>query len=249
MENTEKEVIEKLISRLDRIDKDRAIYNWVSIILSILDVVCGIVCIIYSSIVIASTVVSLITGIIIGGRTVQIIKTERLAKTLGVVLKQTWVRRVFLLCISFLSIRIKRSNKKMAKWIKANKWSILSAFCACIISATAVWFVMAMYWVGGPLWAEILITSISGCLSMVLVYLLGAETVLKFTLRKAADKLPTEKVETLTNLANGMFAEIEKAKALEAEKLKKEKELEQAKQTIEAYEKAKQIVAENQNQG
>lgn len=242
-----KEVMENLLNKLDKIEKDRTIYNWFSIILSILDVICGIVCIVYSSIVIASTVISLITGIIIGGKTIQVIKAERLAKTLGIVLKQTWVRRVFMICLTFLSVRIKRSNKKMGKWIKANKWSILCAFIACVIVSTAVWFVIAAYWITAPLWAEIIITIVAGLGSMFAAYFLGSEKVVQYTLRIASKKLPTEKINELTNQANLMFSEVEKLKAEELAKAKEDEELAKAKLTIEAYEKAKKIVEEHEN--
>lgn len=243
MENS-KEEMEKLLQKMEKFEKDRTIYNWVSIILSILDVICGIVCIVYSSIVVASTVISLLTGIIIGGRTIQVIKAERLAKTLGIVLKQSWVRRVFMICFTFLSIRIKRSNKSMAKWIKANKWSIISAFVAAGVVASSVWFVIAAYWVTAPLWAEITITIASGLVSMIAAYFLGAEKVVQYSLRIASNKLPKDKVEQLTSKANEMMNEIAKAKEEEIAKEQAEAELAKAKSTIEAYEKAKQIVAE-----
>lgn len=226
--------IEKFEELLKKLEKDRGIYNWVSIVLSILDVVCGLVCIAYSSLLVASTVVSALTGTIIAGRTVQVIKAERLAKSIGVVLGKSWVRRVFSICLLFVSTRIKRSNVKMSKWIKANKFSIMMGIIACGVVAGAVWFVISAYWALAPLWAHILITVASGLVSAIGVYFLGAEKWVEYSLRIAAKKLNKDKQEQLTQVADNLFAQ---AKALE-EASKKEEEL-KAKAIREAQEELK----------
>lgn len=218
IENEKQEKLEKL---LDKLEKDRSIYNWVSIVLSILDVVCGLVCIAFTSVLIASVVVSALTGAVIAGRTVQVIKAERLAKTLGIFLKKSWVRRTFSVCLLFITTRIKRGNTKMAKWLKANKFSILSGLIACGIVAGAVWFVIAAYWAGVPLWSHILITIASGLVSAVGVYFLGAERWVEYSLRISAKKLGKEKTQELATMADNLFKQ---AKALE-EANKKEEEL------------------------
>lgn len=224
---------------LDKLEKDRNIYNWVSIILSVLDVVCGLICIAYSSLLIASTVVSAITGTIIAGRTIQVIKTERLAKSIGIVLNKSWVRRIFSVCLLFLTTRIKRGNTKMAKWLKANKFSILSGIIACGIVAGAVWFVITAYWAVAPLWAHILITIASGLVSAVGVYFLGAEKWTEYSLRIAAKKLDKDKKEQLQQVAGSLFAQ---AKALEEANKKEEelkaKALQEAQAELQAKQKA-----------
>lgn len=238
METTTVELKQKkLEDLLDKIEKDRSIYNWVSIILSILDVICGIVCIVFSSLLVASVVVSALTGTVIAARTIQIVKAERLAKTLGVVLGKSWVRRVFSVCLLFLSTRIKRSNNKMAKWIKANKFSILMGIIACGIVAGAVWFVIAAYWAAAPLWAHITITCASGLISSIGVYFLGAETFTNYALRIAAKKLGKEKTAQLTETAEKLFSEV---KAAEAESKKEEERKALALKEAEAELKAKQ---------
>jgi hypothetical protein len=230
---------QKLEKLLDKLETDRKVYNWVSIALSILDVVCGLICIAYSSLLVASVVVSALTGVVIAGRTVQIIKAERLARTLGVFLKQSWVRRVFSVCLLFITTRIKRGNTKMAKWLKANKFSILMGIIACGIVAGACWFVIAAYWAVAPLWAHILITVASGLVSAVGVYFLGAEKWVEYALRISAKKLEKEKQEQLVQVADNLFAQ---AKALE-EAEKKEEELKakaisEARAELEAKQKA-----------
>lgn len=229
----------ELLDKLERFENDRKIYNWVSIILSILDVVCGLICIAFSSLLVASVVVSALTGVVIAGRTVQVIKAERLAKTLGIFLKQSWVRRVFSVCLLFISTRIKRGNTKMAKWLKANKFSILMGIIACGVVAGACWFVIAAYWAAVPLWAHILITAASGLVSAVGVYFLGAEKWVEYTLRISAKKLGKEKQEQLTNVAKNLFAQ---AKAVEEEQKKEEElkaeALKKAQAELEAKQKA-----------
>lgn len=230
---------QKLEKLLDKLERDRSVYNWVSIALSILDVICGLVCIVYSSVLVASVVVSALTGFVIAGRTVQVIKAERLARTLGIFLKQSWVRRIFSVCLLYTTTRIKRGNTKMAKWLKANKFSILMGIIACGVVAGAVWFVIAAYWALVPLWAHILITIASGFVSAIGVYFLGAEKWVEYTLRISAKKLGAEKQEQLVQVADNLFAQ---AKALE-EASKKEEELKakaisEARAELEAKQKA-----------
>lgn len=236
---TRPEHVENLEKLLNKLEKDRSIYNWASIILSILDVICGLVCIAYSSLLITSVVVSALTGAVIAGRTVQIIKAERLAKTLGVVLGKSWVRRIFSACALFLTTRIKRSNTKMAKWLKANKWSIITGIIACGVTAGAVWFAIAMYWIAAPLWAAILITCASGLLSGVGVYFLGAEKWTAYVLRISAKRLKKEDSEKLIEVSDQLFS-VAKAKE-EQEKADKENQelaLKEARAELEAKQKA-----------
>jgi len=220
----------KLEQLLDRLEKDRSIYNWTAIILSILDVICGLVCIAFTSLLVASVVISALTGAVIAGRTVQVIKAERLAKTLGVFLKKSWVRRVFSVCLLFITTRIKRGSNKMAKWLKANKFSILSGIVALGVVAGAVWFVISAYWVNVPLWAHILITAGSGCVSCVGVYFLGAERWVQYSLRISAKKLSKEKQEQLVQTADNLFNQV---KALE-EQEKKDAELKKQEEELKA---------------
>ena len=109
----------------------------------------------------------------------------------------------------------------MAKWIKANKFSILTSIAACGVIAACAWFLIAAFWVAVPLWAHILITALAGLVSAVPVYLLGAEKPVQFALRISAKKLGKDKQEQLIQIANDIFAQ---AKALE-EAGKKEEEL------------------------
>ena len=229
----------RLEELLDKLEKDRNIYNWTSIVLSILDVVCGLICIAYTSVLVASVVVSALTGVVITGRTIQVLKAERLAKTLGIFLKKSWVRRTFSICLLFITTRIKRGNNKMAKWLKANKFSVLMGIIACGVVAGAVWFVISSYWSASPLWAHILITAGSGLVSCLGVYFLGAEKWTEYVLRISAKKLSKENQAKLSETATALFNQ---AKALE-EQSKKEAELKaqaeaQAKAELEAKQKA-----------
>lgn len=231
--------MEELLDRLEKFNKDRGLYNISSIILSILDVISGIICAFYVSVQVSAAVVSLITGILITSRTVQVIKIEKLSKTLGLFLKKSWVRRVFSVCLLFITTRIKRGNNKMAKWLKANKFSVLMGIIACGVVAGAVWFVISSYWSASPLWAHILITAGSGLVSCLGVYFLGAEKWTEYVLRISAKKLSKENQAKLSETATALFNQ---AKALE-EQSKKEAELKaqaeaQAKAELEAKQKA-----------
>lgn len=127
----------------------------------------------------------------------------------------------------------------MAKWLKANKFSILMGLIACGVVAGACWFVVAAYWAGVPMWAHILLTAASGLISAVGVYLLGAEKWVEYSLRISAKKLEKDKQEQLTKVAQNLFAQ---AKALEerakVENELKEKAAKQAKAELEAKQKA-----------
>lgn len=78
------EVIDWAIEKIKKFDNERKLYNLSAIILSVLDVLCGIIAIFYTSMLATSIVASILCGTIWGGRFIQVVKTERLAKSLKV---------------------------------------------------------------------------------------------------------------------------------------------------------------------
>lgn len=68
MENTEAQVIEWAIKKLKSYDNEKKLYNLSAIILSVLDVLCGIISIFYTSMIVTSVIASIICGTIWGGR-------------------------------------------------------------------------------------------------------------------------------------------------------------------------------------
>ena len=82
MESTETQVIEWAIKKIKSYDNEKKMYNISAIILSILDVVCGIIALFYTTMIATSIVASIVCGTIWGGRFVQLIKAERLVKAL-----------------------------------------------------------------------------------------------------------------------------------------------------------------------
>ena len=79
-----KDLVNWAIEKMQSYEKERKLYNLSAIILSILDVVCGIIAIFYAGMLVTSVVASIACGTIWCGRFIQLVKTERLAKSLKV---------------------------------------------------------------------------------------------------------------------------------------------------------------------
>ncbi len=239
IDSKDEDLAVKLLEELEKFGRDRKIYNWVSIVLSILDVACGIFCLIYASMLVASVVVSSITGLVIATKTIQGIKAQRLVTTLNGFINKPWARRVFSLSLCFVTARIKRGNSKMGKWIKANKFSIILGILACGVIAAAVWFIIESYWLTAPLWASITITSCSGLISLISVYFLGHEKVMDFANRILLKKLSPEQSKKITEYSEKIIEETKLAEEKEkAELIAKREALAEAEAELKAKQKA-----------
>lgn len=84
MESVESKVIEWAMNKIDSYDNEKKLYNLSAIIFSILDVVCGIITIFYTAMAVTSVIFSILCGTVWGGRVIQLIKVQRLAKALKV---------------------------------------------------------------------------------------------------------------------------------------------------------------------
>ena len=72
---TKQEVINDTLTRLElKLAKESKVYGIFTIILSALDVLCGCLCIIFSTIQITAVVVSILSGTIVCARAVQVLK-------------------------------------------------------------------------------------------------------------------------------------------------------------------------------
>lgn len=97
----QQELINWAIEKLNSYDKDKRLYNIGAIILSILDVVCGIIAIFSASMLVTSVVASILCGTAWAARTIQLIKCEKLAKALKVLSASS---------IAYIAVRKKRGE-------------------------------------------------------------------------------------------------------------------------------------------
>lgn len=108
----QQEIIDWAITKLEDYQKEKKLYNTSAILLSILDIVCGIITIFYSGMLITSVVASILCGTAWGARFVQLIKVEKFAKSLKLLSGAS---------LTYIAIRKKRSefmkNIKITNWI------------------------------------------------------------------------------------------------------------------------------------
>lgn len=231
-----------LEEKIDDIQKQLKVkgkkYNIITLILSILDFVAGILCVIFSSIQIAAGVVGIISGAIGANKVVQLLRARNFIKSIALING---------ISATYIIARVKK-GEYMKNWLKANKFSILESIFFAGIIGTATWFLIAAY-VVLPLWASILIAIGAGIVAMILVYFLGAEKVWQYSLRIISKQLPQDQIDTLTNTANEFLTTIKAEKQKEQERIKEEQEIQKAKNIIEEYENAKKILEKQNIQG
>lgn len=113
----QKEIIEWAIQKLQDYENEKKIYNLSAIILSTLDVICGILALIYVELMTTSIVASILCGTVWGARFIQIIKAERLANALKL------LKVMAVPSLTYLAIRKRRgeimTNIKIKNWIIA----------------------------------------------------------------------------------------------------------------------------------
>lgn len=109
-----KEVIDWAIQKIQDFEKEKKIYNLSAIILSVLDVVCGLITLFYVGMLATSIAASILCGTVWGARTIQVVKVEKLAQSLKVLTVPS---------LMYLATRKKRgeimSNIKIKNWIVA----------------------------------------------------------------------------------------------------------------------------------
>ena len=110
----QREVIEWAIQKLQDYENEKKLYNLSAIILSVLDVACGIITIFYAGMMMTSIMASILCGTVWGARFIQLAKAERLAKALKLLSAPS---------IAYLAARKRRSeimsNIKIKNWIIA----------------------------------------------------------------------------------------------------------------------------------
>ena len=238
------EVIAWAIGKINSYENEKKLYNISAIILSILDVVCGIITIFYTSLLVTSVVASILCGTIWGGRFIQLVKTERLAKALKVLSTTS---------IAYIAARKKRSEymKNFFKNIKNNPLTIIFAVLGGGIMAFVTYNLAQLYFISLPNYLYIIFAIIAAILTVVMVVILGWDTVKSAILRSARKNLSKDNYNKVVEFVGTLEDTEKQAKQEEIQKALKNKEVEQAKAIIAnyeadklAYDNAKKVVAE-----
>lgn len=253
LETQAQEAIAWAMKKLDSYDNEKKLYNISAIILSILDVICGVVAIFYTSMIVTSVVASIVCGTIWSGRCIQLIKAERLAKSLKV---------LSTVSIAYIAVRKKRSEymKKLLQNIKNNPLTIIFALLSGGIMAFTTFKLAQLYFINLPLYLYIIFAVIAAIVTVILVVVLGWDSVKNAVLRSAKKNLNDENYNKVVELVGTLENAEKQTKQEQAENAKKLKDVEQAKATIakyeaqvaeqaaqkEAYENAKKVIAENE---
>lgn len=230
MENTEAQVIEWAIKKLKSYDNEKKLYNLSAIILSVLDVLCGIISIFYTSMIVTSVIASIICGTIWGGRFIQLIKAERLAKALKILSTAS---------ITYITVRKKRSEfmKKFFDNLKNNPLTIVFALIGGGVMGFAAYKLAQLYFVALPQWAYILIAIVAAVLTVVFVVLLGWDNLKSAILRSAKKTLSKDGYNTLVETVDALKAKEAEQAEIAAATAAHDREVEQARQIIAEREK------------
>lgn len=246
LETQAQEVIDWAMKKLDSYDNEKKLYNISAIVLSILDVICGVIAIFYTSMIVTSVVASIICGTIWSGRCIQLIKAERLAKSLKVLSTAS---------IAYIAVRKKRSEymKKLLQNIKNNPLTIIFALLGGGIMAFATFKLAQLYFINLPLYLYFLFAVIAAIITITLVVVLGWDSVKPAILRSAKKSLGADDYDKVISFVGTLEQAAEKSKQEQRENEKKLKDVEQAKATVAeyearkaAYENAKKIIADNE---
>lgn len=126
----QKEVIEWAIQRLQDYEREKKLYNLSAIVLSVLDVLCGVITIFYAGMLMTSVVASILCGTVWGARFIQLVKAERLAKALKLLSMPS---------LAYLATRKKRGE--IMKNIKIKNWIIAILNVLAVIVGVVLMFV------------------------------------------------------------------------------------------------------------
>jgi hypothetical protein len=97
----QQELIDWAIEKLESYDREKKLYNFSAIILSILDVFCGVVALFYAGMMVTSVIASILCGTAWGARAIQLVKCEKLAKAL---------KALTVPSLAYISVRKERSE-------------------------------------------------------------------------------------------------------------------------------------------
>lgn len=126
----QKEVIDWAIQKLQDYENEKKLYNLSAIILSVLDVLCGIIAIFYAGMMLTSIVASILCGSVWGARFIQLVKAERLAKALKILSMPS---------LAYLATRKRRGE--IMNNIKIKNWVVAILNVAAVITGVVLVFV------------------------------------------------------------------------------------------------------------
>lgn len=227
---TQQEISETLVELELKLKKESKVYGIFTIILSILDVLCGVLCIIFTSIQITALVMSIASGTIICSRAIQVLKTRNLVKTIRILNGVSG---------TYLAFRVKKGEymKKIFTWIKNNKLTLLVSTLGFVVCGFAGYYASALIFMA-PKFVYFIVGAICSILSVVLVMILGNENALQFFLRTAVGYLPKEYQEQVSETVKNLQSQVNSEKEQKTKEAALKKEVQRAKVTVETYEKA-----------
>ncbi len=230
MESVESKVVEWAMSKIDSYDNEKKLYNLSAILLSILDVVCGIIAIFYTAMAVTSVIFSILCGTVWGGRVIQLIKVQRLAKALKVMSTAS---------IAYITVRKRRSEymKKIFDNLKNNPLTIVFAILGGGVMGFAAYKLAQIYFVALPQWMNIIFAISATVLTVALVILLGWDSLKSAILRSAKKVLSKDGYDALINYVDTLKEQEDKQAELAEKTAAHDKEIEQAKLIIAEHEK------------
>ena len=127
-------LVEDLLDRLEALDqhyqKEQKLYNIAGIVLSLLDIIFGLLSLFYSALLITAVVTSVLCGTVWGARTIQVMKVSQLIKNLKILAIRGFV---------YIVTRRKRGDLFMN--IKIKNWIVAGLDLAALILAIVMVFI------------------------------------------------------------------------------------------------------------
>lgn len=242
---TQQEIANTLIMLEQKLNRESKAYGILTIILSALDVLCGVLCIVFTTVQITAVVMSIASGTIVCSRAIQVLKTKNLLKTIRIL---NGISSTYIVC------RMKKGDymKKFVTWVKQNKLTLLVSLLGFVVCGIAGYYITALFTT--PIFVRYIVGGVCSVLAVVLVMILGKENSLEFFTRVAVTKLPKEYQEQAVEAIKKVQTLVVTEQEAKAQKEALKVEVQKAKATVEAYEsanesylKAKQLVADNKD--
>lgn len=127
-------LVEDLLDRLEALDqhyqKEQKLYNIAGIVLSLLDIIFGLLSLFYSALLITAVVTSVLCGTVWGARTIQVMKVRQLIKNLKI-----------LAIPGFVYIVTRRKRGDLFMNIKIKNWIVAGLDLAALILAIVMVFI------------------------------------------------------------------------------------------------------------
>ena len=231
------ELVEKIMAKMEYYENEKKVYNLFSIIFSILDVICGMITLFYSAMIVTSVVASIACGAIWCGRYVQIVKIERLTKTLKLLTSAS---------IPYITIRKSKGvyMKSIIQNIKNNPLTIIFATLGGIVMGFVSIKIVPIYLIDMPNYIYVLITVMIVLLTIIFTIVLGWDTVKPAILRTAKKNLSSNAYDKVVEFATELEHQEQEIIAQKVAEIAHQKKIECAKIKVAEYEEAKKLLDE-----